>query len=187
MTKSELQKMQSGEWFNLADPEINELKSRGVQLCQEFNELPETAVEERSAKLKELFGATGEYVNVNGRLSVDYGVNIHVGEHFYANYNFTVLDNAKVIIGKNAMIGPDVGIYTINHPLKIKDRLKPLGIAKPVTIGDNVWIGGHATICPGATIGNGVVVAAGAVVTKDVPDNVVVAGVPAKVIKKIEQ
>ena len=87
----------------------------------------------------------------------------------------------------NVWIGPNTDIYTVNHPLTAKGRQERLGIGKPVTIGNDVWIGGHSTICPGVTIGNGVVVAAGSVVTKDVPDNVVVGGVPAKVIKKIEQ
>lgn len=80
-----------------------------------------------------------------------------------------------------------LGLIPVNHPLTAKGRRERLGIGKPVNIGNDVWIGGHSTICPGVTIGSGVVVAAGSVVTKNIPDNVVVGGVPAKIIKKIEQ
>ena len=84
------------------------------------------------------------------------------------------------------MIGPGTMITTVNHPLSPRKRRQHIGQAKPVTIGRDVWIGGNCTILPGVTIGNNVVVAAGAVVTKDVPDNCVAAGVPAKVIRKLE-
>ena len=109
-----------------------------------------------------------------------------MGDRFLANYNMTILDIAPVYIGNDCMIGPGTCIITVNHPLSPKGRRNHLGIAKPVTIGNDVWIGANCTILPGVTIGNNVVIAAGAVVTKDVPDNCVVGGVPAKVIKEIE-
>ncbi len=98
----------------------------------------------------------------------------------------TILDINDVVIGNNVLIGPDVGIYTINHPINAEARNQGLGQALPVHIGNDVWIGGHSTIVPGVTIGSNVVIAAGAVVTKDIPDNVIAGGVPAKVIKTIE-
>ena len=91
-----------------------------------------------------------------------------------------------VRIGNYVMIGPNTLITTVNHPITPKGRREHLGIGKPVTIGNDVWIGGNCTILPGVTIGNNVVIAAGAVVTKDVPDNCVVGGVPAKKIRDIE-
>ena len=98
----------------------------------------------------------------------------------------TILDIMPVHIGDYVMIGPNTLITTVNHPITPKGRRKHLGIGKPVTIGNDVWIGGNVTILPGVTIGNNVVIAAGAVVTKDVPDNCVIGGVPAKKIKDIE-
>jgi acetyltransferase-like isoleucine patch superfamily enzyme len=98
----------------------------------------------------------------------------------------TILDVAEVTMGDWVMVGPHVLISTVNHPLSPRGRRNRLGVAKPVRIGDDVWIGGHATILPGVTIGDGAVVAAGAVVTKDVSPCTVVAGVPARVVKKIE-
>ncbi len=109
-----------------------------------------------------------------------------MGDRFLANYNVTILDIAPVHIGNDCMIGPGTCIITVNHPLSPKGRRNHLGIAKPITIGNDVWIGANCTILPGVTIGNNVVIAAGAVVTKDVPDNCVVGGVPAKIMKEIE-
>ncbi len=116
----------------------------------------------------------------------DVGKNIHVGEDFLTNYNVTILDVDKVTIGDYCMIGPNSIISTVNHPLSAKGRREKLSITKPVIIGNDVWIGANCVILPGVTIGNNVIVGAGAVVSKDVPDNCVVGGVPAKVIRKLE-
>ena len=98
-----------------------------------------------------------------------------------------ILDAAKVTIGDNCMIAPQVGFYTATHPLDPVQRATGIEFAKPITIGDNCWIGGMAVINPGVTLGDNVVVASGAVVTKSFGDNVVIGGNPAKVIKEIEQ
>lgn len=187
MPKTELQKLEDGEWYRVDDPGVAARKVNSAALCQQFNAIPEDEPERQSAKAHEIFGSAGRNLVVHSRLNVDYGKNIHVGDNFLANYNLTVLDIAPVTIGNNVWIGPDTDIYTVNHPLTAAGRRQCLGIGRPVTIGDDVWIGGHSTICPGVTIGNGVVVAAGAVVTTDVPDNVVVGGVPARILKKIDQ
>jgi maltose O-acetyltransferase len=134
--------------------------------------------------LKELFGSVGVNPSIEHNLHCDLGYNIHVGDHFYAGYNCTILDMAEVKIGNNCMIGPNVGIYTASHSIEPMDRNKS-GYAIPIYIGDDVWIGGSCTILPGITIGDNSIVAAGSVVTKDVPSNTVVAGNPAKVIKSI--
>lgn len=139
------------------------------------------------AAIKELLGSTGENVYIQPNFNCDYGKNIHVGEDFLTNYNVTILDIAPVHIGNYVMIGPNTLITTVGHPLSIQGRREKKAYGKPVTIGDDVWIGGNCTILPGVSIGNNVVVAAGAVVTKDVPDNCVVAGIPAKVIKQLEK
>ena len=97
----------------------------------------------------------------------------------------TILDILEVRCGNDVWIGPNTLITTIGHPLNPAGRRKHLGTAKPVTIGNDVWIGGNVTILPGVNIGNNVVVAAGAVVTKDVPDNSLVGGIPAKLIKEL--
>lgn len=110
-----------------------------------------------------------------------------IGENFYANVNFTVLDSAKVTIGDDVLIGPNVSIYTACHPLDYELRKYPIEFAKPVTIGNNVWIGGSVTIIPGVTIGDRSVIGAGSVVTKDVEPDCVYAGNPAVFKRKIEK
>ena len=117
----------------------------------------------------------------------DYGYNIEIGENFYSNHNLTILDCAKVMFGDNVLIGPNCSFYTAEHPLDSKTRTKGLEYAHQIKIGNNVWIGGNVTVLSGVTVGNNVVIAAGAVVTKDIPSDVVIAGVPAKIIKRINQ
>jgi len=95
------------------------------------------------------------------------------------------LDVCRVTIGDNVMIAPNVQIYTATHPIDPTERLSGKELGKEIKIGNNVWLGGSCVICPGVTIGNNSVIAAGAVVVKDVPDNVVVGGNPAKIIKNI--
>ena len=142
--------------------------------------------EERTAVINTLFGSAGENATVLPVFNCDCGRNIHVGKNFLANYNVTILDVAPVNIGDYVMIGPNTLITTVNHPLSPLGRRRHLGIAKPVNIGSDVWIGGNVTILPGVTIGSNVVIAAGAVVTKDIPDNCLAAGIPASIIKQLE-
>ncbi|WP_297817947.1 sugar O-acetyltransferase [uncultured Lactobacillus sp.] len=183
---SEIDKLEKGEWFNFGAPEIVERKLRAAKLAQEFNAIPETEPEKQEEKAREIFGSAGKNLVVHSNLKIDNGKNIHVGDNFLANYNLTVLDVGEVKIGNNVWIGPNTDIYTVTHPLTAKGRREHLSKALPVTIGNDVWICGKVTICPGVNIGNNVVIAAGAVVTKDIPDNSMAAGVPAKVIKKLD-
>lgn len=144
-----------------------------------------TEKKKREDILHSLLGKHGENFTIEGPFYCDYGYNIEIGENFYANVNFTVLDGAKVQIGDNVFIAPNVGIYTAGHPLDAERRNKGLEYAHPVTIGDNVWIGAGVNILPGVTIGSNTVIGAGAVVLRDVPDNMLVAGNPARIIRKI--
>lgn len=135
-----------------------------------------------------VLGHVGEGSFFEPPFYVDYGFNTSVGRNFYCNFNCVLLDCSIIKIGNDVMFGPGVNILTASHPLDGYSRCH-LGkeLTAPVFIGDECWLGANAIICPGVTLGKGVVVAAGAVVTKNFGDNVLVAGVPAKVIKKIEE
>ncbi len=183
---SELDKLNAGEWFNFGAPKIASRKLRAATLAQEFNTIPENQAAQQKAKAREILGSAGKNLVIHSRFNFDNGKNIHVGDNFLANYNLTVLDVGEVNIGNNVWIGPNTDIYTVNHPLTAAGRRKRLARVEPVTIGNDVWICGKVTITPGVTIGDNVVVAAGAVVTKDVPSNTLVAGVPARVIRQLE-
>ena len=135
---------------------------------------------------KELLGKS-EDVFIYPPFYCDYGTNIQVGKNFFANYNCTILDVAKVVIGDNCQLAPNVSIYTAGHPLHPDTRNTAYEYGIAVTIGDNVWVGGNTVICPGVHIGSNTVIGAGSVVTKDIPDWVVAAGNPCRVIRKITE
>lgn len=183
---TELEKLKAGLKYCYDDEEVDNLKERAIIWCQRFNALDPLDFDGQRAVLKENLGSMGEKVWIAKTFNCDNGKNIHIGNNFTGNYNLTILDIREVYIGDNVMIGPNTLISTVNHPLTPMGRRQHLGIAKTVKIGDDVWIGGNVTILPGVTIGNNVVVAAGAVVTKDIPDNCLVGGVPARKIKDIE-
>jgi maltose O-acetyltransferase len=184
--KTEKEKMLQGELYNPADPELVRDRERARRLTRLFNQTLETEYTRRTELLRELFGTTGDHSYIEPTFRCDYGYNIHIGENFYANFDCVILDVCEVRIGDNCLLGPGVHIYTATHPLDSYERISGVEYGKPVTIGNNVWIGGRAIINPGIRIGNNVVVASGAVVTKDVPDNVVVGGNPATIIRKLD-
>jgi len=157
-----------------------------VNLCRELNSVSPENVNRKLEILKKLCPNQGENVNISESFYCDYGYNIHLGNNVYINYNCTILDVNTVIIGNDVLIGPSVEIYTAAHPMDWKERESRIEYGKPVTIGNNVWIGGNATICPGVKIGNRTVIGAGSVVTKDIPDDVLVAGNPAKIIRYLK-
>ncbi|PTM59649.1 maltose O-acetyltransferase [Desmospora activa] len=183
---TEKEKMVKGEMYNPADAELRQDRNHARRLTRLYNQTLETEADKRTELLKELFGSTGDHLFIEPRFQCDYGYNIYVGESFYANFDCLILDACEVRIGDNCMMAPGVHIYTATHPLNPDERNSGIEYGKPVTIGHNVWIGGRAVINPGVTIGNNVVIASGAVVTKDVPDNIVVGGNPARVIKRLD-
>lgn len=153
----------------------------------ELNQIHPDQYSQIPEMVKALFGKTGESVFIEPPFHCDYGYQIEVGENFFANYNCTILDVAKVKIGKNVMLAPNVSIYTAGHPLHPDSRNSGYEYGISITIGDNVWIGGSVVILPGVSIGNNVVIGGGSVVSKDIPDDVVAAGNPCKIIRKITE
>lgn len=184
--KTEWQKMLSGEIYDAFRVEFLERLIATREKIHKFNNLPPSDIEAQHKIIRNLLGSCGEKFVINQPFRCDYGCNIHIGENFIANFNFTVLDEAEVRIGDNAFIGPNVSIFTACHPLDAERRNKNIQWARPVTIGNSVWIGGDSTILPGVTIGNNAVIGAGSVVTKNIPDNVVAAGNPARIIKQCD-
>ena len=173
----------SGKKYQANDPRlIEKLEHTRVRLW-EFNNLRPDRTDEMKNMIQQLFGHIGNNFHINQPFRCDYGCNIFVGDNFFANFNLTILDEACVTIGDHCFIGPNVSMYTACHPLEADERNKFIEWAEPITIGNNVWIGGSVTILPSGTIGNNSVIGAGAVVTKNIPDNVVAGGNPAKIIK----
>ncbi len=158
------------------------------QICrrklQKLNFMDRSDFDGIKMAVKDLLGAS-DGAFINPPFYCDYGTNIEVGKNFFANYNCTILDVAKVRVGDNCQMAPNVAVYTAGHPIHPAARNSGYEYGKEVVIGDNVWIGGNTVICPGVHIGDNVVVGAGSVVTKDIPDWSIAAGNPCRVIRMI--
>ena len=158
-------------------------------LIYQYNNLHPSELERRYEILKELLGECHEETLIEPPFRCDNGKNVFIGRYFYANYNLVLLDHMPITIGNNVLIGPNVVIssatHNIDYRIRNKDNHMDIGGA-PVVIEDNVWIGANVTVMPGVTIGKHSVIAAGSVVTTDIPPDTMAAGVPAKIIKKLE-
>lgn len=182
---SEKEKMLAGKAYQAGDNELASDRLKAREITFEFNSLPPKQIKQRKQLLKRLFGKTENMFYVEPPFRCDYGYNIEIGEHFYANFNLTILDCAKVFIGHHVFMGPNVAIYTAGHPMHQNLRDQNYEWAQEITIGNSVWIGGNVVINAGLKIGSNVVIGSGSVVTKDIPDHSFAAGNPCKVIRPI--
>lgn len=191
---TEREKMLAGELYDCGDKELLTQWHKAKDLARDYNNMDSENAEEKNRILRELLGGAGKNLWITAPFYVDYGNNIYFGNNCEVNMNCTFLDDNKIVIGDNALIAPNVQIYTAFHPTNAVDRFgepKEDGSFEfcktqtaPVIIGDNVWIGGGAIILPGVMIGDNVVIGAGSVVTKDIPSNVVAVGNPCKVVRE---
>lgn len=186
VNQGEQQLPKEGQLYIAWGDEMANSRKRAANLLKEFNSLEADELRTAYSILEQLLGRIGESIHIEPNFHCSYGYNISVGESFCAGYNCVILDEAKVTIGDNCIISPQVGIYTQGYPTDVKKRKAGYEYAKPINIGNNVWIGGNSVINPGVNIGNNVVIQAGSVVLEDIPDNVVAGGNPAKIIRKIE-
>lgn len=160
---------------------------RARRLTQALNTADRSDFAKIRTLVNELFGVSDETTFVNPPFYCDYGCNIEVGGNCFINYNCVILDNAKVKMGDNCLLAPNVSIYTAGHTLHPDARALGYEYGIEVTIGDNVWIGGNTVICPGVHIGSNVVIGAGSVVTSDIPDWSLAMGNPCRVIRQITE
>ena len=185
--KSEKEKMISGKPYKAFDDELVNERRYAKELIFDFNSFRPNEIVNRNGLIKRLLDKIGNSFIIEPPFRCDYGYNIEIGENFYSNYNLIILDCAKVLIGDNVMIGPNVSIYTAGHPVHYEIRNQGYEYTVPVSIGNNVWIGGNAVINPGVSIGDNSVIGSGSVVTKDIPGNVIAAGNPCKVLRGINE
>jgi len=189
---TEKEKMLNGEPYNSRDPELLRQYHKARMLLKTYNNIDSTALQQRINLLDSLLGKLGNGVWIETPFFCDYGEHISIGENTFVNTNCIFIDNNKISIGANGLIGPHVQIYTAEHPLKASERIIKseegthyLTSTKPVSVGHNVWIGGNSVIFPGVTIGDNVTIGAGSIVAKDIPDNVLAFGNPCKVQKQL--
>lgn len=187
---TEKEKMLSGAIYDCGDKELINRWHLAKKLQQEYNNTLSTDRKRLNEILSELLGSKGENIWITAPFFVDYGENIHLGEHVEINMNCVFLDCNKIEIGNYSGIGPGVHIYTVFHPICANERLGELSNfwksqTAPVKIGKNVWIGGGSILLPGITIGDNTTIGAGSIVTKDIPENVLALGNPCRIIRKL--
>ena len=195
MVKEE-EKIFAGQLFNPGDPELVAIKLKTHNLNVDYNNTYEDETEKRKKILSEILGELGENGRIQGPIAFHYGKHTKIGKNFFANFNFTVQDDALVTIGDNCNFGPNVTIVTPVHPMLPEERKRlkrpdgqpaRLCWAKPVTIGNDCWFGANVVVCPGVTVGDGCVIGAGAVVTRDIPPMSFAAGNPCRVIRELTE
>lgn len=177
--------MLAGRLYLPFNEELGRDNKKSRMLTRLINNSTEEQQDYRRSLLKQLFKSTGENIYIEPPFRTDYGCNTAIGENFYANYDCIIIDVCSVTIGSNVFFAPRVCIYTAAHPIDAGVRNAFLEFGKPVAIGDDVWVGGNTVINPGVTVGSNVVIGSGSVVVKDIPDGVIAAGNPAKVIREI--
>ena len=180
-----LERMESGKLFYAGDPELVQAKLRCKELLYDFNHARPSQAGEMLALLGQLLGAVGEGCWIEPPLYVNWGSRITLGDHVYANTGLTVIDDTFVTIGSHVMLGPRVTISAASHPVDPELRRQAYQYDLPVVLEENVWVGAGVTILPGVTIGKNSVIGAGSVVDRDIPPDVVAAGVPCRVLREI--
>ena len=183
--KTEKEKMADGEEYSPYDPELTKMHRDALTLLEQYNNRYFVRCDEGKELLHKLLPHAHPSLVIQPPFLCDFGFNIYGGENGFINYNCTILDTAKITLGKNILIGPNVQLYAPMHPIDYKLRATGIEHGEPISIGADCWIGGGAVICPGVTIGNRCVIGAGSVVSKDIPDDCMAAGVPARIIKKL--
>jgi maltose O-acetyltransferase len=180
----EKENMLAGRLYRAWDPLLIAERARARGLLSDINGAAGVDSETCNRLLRKLLGGMGKNAGIQPPFYCDYGKNIHLGDDVFFNFNCVVLDPARVTIGDRSLFGPNVQIYTATHPMESAVRATGVEAAKEIHIGSDVWVGGGAIILPGIRIGSRSIIGAGSVVTKDVPENAVVAGNPARVIRK---
>lgn len=189
----EEEKIFAGKLFDARTKELRDIKHKAHMLCQKFNLLDEYD-KTRLPIIKEFIGKIGEQYYFQGPIQFNYGCHTFIGENFFANFNTTILDDGRIYIGDNVMLGPNVSLMATSHPLIPEERIamkyedghvSMSEYAEEIHIGNNVWIACNVVICGGVHIGNNAVIGAGSVVTKDIPDNYIAYGDPCKPIRII--
>ncbi|WP_316250568.1 sugar O-acetyltransferase [Catenovulum sp. 2E275] len=185
MTNKE--KMLNGEYYISWDQQLTDEREAAKDRLFEFNAIRPSLRAEREAIIHKLFSKVGKNCWIESPFNCDYGYNIEVGDNFYANSNCCILDCGRVVFGNNVWIGPNVGFYTPEHAFDNEERSAGYEQSLPIQVGDNVWIGGGVSILSGVTIGSNCIIGAGSVVTKNIPDNSLVVGNPARVLRQITE
>lgn len=185
--KETLQRMRDGRVYYCNSEELMQKQLECMENIYDYNATRPSEQEKRASLLKKIFAEIGEDGYVEPPLRANWGINTHIGNHFYSNFNLTLVDDTDIYIGDNVLIGPNVVLATANHPVRPDIRRKAAQYNLPIHIGNNVWLGAGVIVVPGVNIGDNTVVGAGSIVTKDLPADCVAFGNPCRVHRKISE
>lgn len=177
--------MRSENMYNDLSEILVQQRQKTVFLTNEYNNSFGKSKEERSLFLAQILKSIGENVHFEPNFRCEFGLNISIGNNFYANFDCIMLDGNEITIGDNVLLGPRVGLYTANHAIDVQERILGGCYAKPINIGNNVWVGANVDIMGDVNIGDNTIIGAGSVITKDIPANVIAVGNPCKVLRSI--
>ena len=189
---TEEEKIFAGYMFDPRSRELKDIKHRAHVACQKYNAMDEYDPA-RSEVIGEILGGHGKVFYFQSPVQINYGSHTFIGENFFANFNLMIMDDARVVIGDNVCLGPNVSLMATNHPLIAQERMgldeegktTMAEYARGIRIGNNVWIACNAVVIDGVTIGDDVVIGAGSVVTKDIPTGYLAYGNPCRPVRKI--
>lgn len=190
---TEEEKIFAGKLFDARLKELKDIKHKAHETCRKFNAMDEYDPA-RLPLIREFIGSIGGNYYFQGPIQFNYGSHTFIGDNFFANFNLLVMDDGKIFIGNNVMIGPNVSLLSTNHPLIADERIRlryPDGhvsmseFAGEIHIEDDVWLGANVSVLDNVTIGKGAVIGACSVVTKDIPAGWLAFGNPARYIRPI--
>lgn len=184
---TEWEKMQNGLLYDDFDEDLFQRRIAAKKLFRKYNKTEDDELKLRKEIMESLFRKVGQNVWIEPDFHCEFGKNITIEDNVYINFGCVILDCGEVVIGANTLIGPNIGIYSLNHAIDAEERIQGGCIAKPVHIGKNVWLGGDVKILAGVSIGDNTVIGAGSIVTKNIPSNVIAAGNPCKVLRNITE
>lgn len=184
---TEWEKLVNGQMYNDFDSDLFQKRVEAKQLFRVYNKTDDSETAERNDILSKLFKSLGKDVWIEPDFRCEYGRNISIGNSVYVNFGCIILDCAEVIIGDDVLIGPNVGIYPVNHAIDPEERVRGGCLSKPVHIGKRVWIGGDVKILAGVTISDDAIIGTGSIVTKDIPSGVIAVGNPCRIIRVITE
>lgn len=187
-------KIFAGYMFDLRKQALKDIKHRAHEACRRFNSMDEYDPE-RTRVIGDILGGKGNVYYFQGPVQINYGCHTFIGENFFANFNLTVMDDARIYIGDNVCFGPNVSLMATSHPLIAQERMglddegktTMAEYAEEIHIGNNVWIACNAVVIGGVTIGDNVVIGAGSVVTKDIPSGYLAYGNPCRPVRRITE
>ncbi len=184
---TEWEKLQAGLMYNDFEDDLFRRRITAKKLFRAYNKTEDDQTQLRRELMTELFESVGENVWIEPDFRCEFGKNIVLEDNVYINFGCVILDCARVTIGANSLLGPNIGIYPVNHATDAQERIHGGCWGKQVHIGKRVWPGGDVKILSGVTVGDDTIIGTGSIVTKDIPSGVIAVGNPCRAIRKITE